>query len=181
LRCRIDGGKWQIALFLNEEPPGNGGNGTTPNANLLAYLGGTPLYFKFTNELLENSEIQVELSYVELLPYSFDEVTFKYPSDYSLIQSEIIFNSQSLNFNLNSDRTIANVELFNNTGTMRNDGNTATVNINQNETISLNNILIKYQLASDELGVIPFSTFLEEGVNECDDFGDGFFGLVVEP
>lgn len=180
LRWKVDGGDWQVAVFLEDDPSGGGGGGDT-DPNLLAYLGNTPLYFSFLNEIEENSEIEVELSYVELLPYSFDEVTFKYPSDYSMIQSDVIVYSQNLDFNLYSGRTIDSIELFNNDGTITNDGNIATVLINENEAVSINNILIKYQLASDELGVIPFSTFLEDGVNECDDFGNGFFGLVVEP
>lgn len=181
LRWRIDNGNWQIAVFLNNNTPGGGGGGGTINANLANYLGNSPLYFPFTNEIVANSQIEVELTYVQLLPYSFDEVTFEYPSDYSLIQSGIIINSQNLNFELSSERTIDNVEILNNLGTITNNGNFATITINQYESTSINDLLIKYQLASDELGVIPFSTILAEGVNECDDFGNGFFGLVVEP
>jgi len=179
LRWRIDNGDWEVAVFIVGDP--NGGGNSNMHPDLAAYLGTTPLYFLFNDEIAENSEIEVELSYVELLPYSFGEVTFEYPSDYSLIQSDIIVYSQNLNFNLFSERTIDSIELFDNNGSITNDGNIATVTISVNEAVSINDILIIYVLASDELGVIPFSTFLEEGTNECDDFGNGFFGLVVEP
>lgn len=184
LRWRVDGGDWLVAVFINDNDPSDpsdpsGGGGI--NANLKNYLGDTPLYFKFNNEIDANSEIEVELTYVELLPYSFDEVAFNYPSDYSLIQSEIIVNSQSFNFELFSGRTIDNIEFLNNDGIVNNSGSNAILTINEYEAVSINDIIIKYKLASDELGVIPFSTILEDGANECDDFGNGFFGLVVEP
>ncbi len=180
LRWKINNGDWEIAIFEVGGDPGGGGNNNM-HPNLVNYLGSSPLFFLFNDEIEENSVIEVELTYVELLSYSFNNVTFEYPSDYSLIQSGIIVNSQNFDFNLFSDRTIDNIELLNNVGTISNDGNVATVTINVNESTSINDILIIYELASDELGVIPFSTFLEEGVNECDNFGNGFFGLVVEP
>lgn len=179
LKWRINNGAWQFAVFVNGSSSG-GGTGTM-NATLAAYLGNTPLLFLFSNQLVANGQIEIELTYVQLLSYSFDEVTFKYPSDYSTLQSGIITNSQIFNFELTSGRTIDSVNCIDNVSTITNTGNFATVSINQSETTSINDILIKYRLASDQLGVIPFSTFLEEGTNSCDNFGNGFFGLVVEP
>ncbi len=179
LKWRVDNGVWQFAVFINGSSSG-GGTGTL-NATLSTYLGDTALFFLFSNNLAATSQIEVELTYVQLLAYSFGEVTFKYPSDYSAIQSGIIPNSQILNFELSSGRTISNIESIDNLSTITNDGNLATLNISRFESTSINDVVIKYQLASDELGVIPFSTLLEEGQNTCDTFGNGFFGLVVEP
>jgi Ca-activated chloride channel family protein len=180
LRWRINGGDWEVAEFIIGDPSGGGGGGTY-HPNLIQYLGDTPVFLEITDALANTAEIEFEISYVELLPYSFNEVTFEYPSDYSLIQTDIIENFQNLNFSLFSDRTIENVEMFNNAGDITNDGNVATVTFNVFESTSINDILIVYELASDELGVIPFSTFLEGIVNECDEYGEGFFGLVIEP
>jgi Ca-activated chloride channel family protein len=181
LRWRINGGDWVIAEFIVGDPGGSGGGGGTNHPNLVQYLGDTPVFLEITDALANTAEIEFEISYVELLPYSFNEVTFEYPSDYSLIQTDIIENFQNLNFSLFSDRTIENVEMFNNTGDITNDGNVATVTFIVFEATSINDILIVYELASDELGVIPFSTFLGGVVNECDEYGEGFFGLVIEP
>lgn len=179
LKWRVDSGAWQFAVFING---GSSGSGTgTLNTTLAAYLGGTPLLFLFNNDLLPNSQIEIELTYVQLLSYSFDEVTFQYPSDYSSIQSGIIQNSQIFNFQLTSGRTITSIESVGNVAAITNDGNIATASISLSESTSIDNILIKYRLASNELGVIPFSTLLGDGENNCDNFGNGFFGLVVEP
>lgn len=180
LKWRVDNGVWQFAVFINGNSSGSSGTGTL-NATLSAYLGDNPLLFLFSNDLAATSQIEIELTYVQLLSYSFDEVTFKYPSDYSSIQSGIITNSQSFTFQLTSGRTIDSIECLGNVATTTNDGHLATATITQFESTSINDIVIKYRLASDELGVIPFSTLLPEGQNTCDDFGNGFFGLVVEP
>ena len=180
LKWRVDNGVWQFAVFINGGSSGGSGTGTL-NTTLSAYLGATPLLFLFSNQIASNSQIEIELTYVQLLVYSFGEVTFKYPSNYSSIQSGIITNAQIFNFELTSGRTIDTIESIGNVSTIANDGHLATVNITQFESTSINNAVIKYQLASDELGVIPFSTLLPEGENTCDDFGNGFFGLVVEP
>jgi Ca-activated chloride channel family protein len=179
LKWRVDNGVWQFAVFINGNSSGSGTG--TLNATLSAYLGDAPLLFLFSNDLATNSQIEIELTYVQLLSYSFDEVTFKYPSDYSSIQSGIITNSQIFNFQLTSGRTITSIESIDNVSSITNDGNLATANITRFESTSINNIVVKYRLASDELGVIPFSTLLAEGENNCDTFGNGFFGLVVEP
>ncbi len=179
LKWRVDGGAWQFAVF--QSGGSSGGSGGTLNSVLSNYLGSTPLFFPFNNPIAAGSQIEVELTYVQLLPYSFGKVTFEYPSNYSLMQSGIIENAQNFTFELSSQRTVVNIENPTNTSTITNDGNTATVTINQYESTSINNVLIQYELASDQLGVIPFSTLLPEGQNTCDNFGNGFFGLVVEP
>lgn len=179
LKWKIDSGAWQFAVFQNGGS--SGGSGGTLNSVLSNYLGSTPLFFSFNNPIEAGRQIEVELTYVQLLPYSFGKVTFEYPSNYSLMQSGIIENAQNFTFELSSQRTIVNVENPSNPSTITNDGNAATVTINQYESTSINDVLIQYELASDQLGVIPFSTLLPEGQNTCDNFGNGFFGLVVEP
>lgn len=183
LRWRVNEGEWQIANFSVENPkdnPGDGGAGTT-HKSLTEYLGDTPLLFDFISPINENDEIEVELKYVQLLKYKFDKVTFEYPSDYSLIQTGVIVNAQTINFKLYSERAIEEIEMLNENPSITNDGNEANLTLSSYEASSLNDIKIIYQLKSDELGLITFSTFLDDGLNECDDLGNGFLGMVVEP
>lgn len=179
-RWRINDGEWEYASFSasEQEPPGGGGG---MNANLSQYLGGTPLFFNFEDPLQNEDIIEIELTYVQLLAYKFDVVTFEYPSDYSLIQSSIIEQNQSIDFQLFSERTIESLVIDTYSANITNDGNTANLNYNEIGIVSLNNIKITYQLASDELGIISFSTMLDDVDQNCDEFGNGFLGLVIEP
>ncbi|MDC8004626.1 VWA domain-containing protein [Aureisphaera galaxeae] len=180
LRWRINGGEWLYAVFVPGDP-GDPGSGVDIPDYLANYLGETPVFFPFDDPIEDGDVLEVELSYVELLPYSFNEVTFSYPSDYSAIQPGIIENFQTFNLELISDRTIENIVMVNNNGTIVNNGNLATVFLEVEESAPIDDIHIIYELASDELGVIPFSTLLEPGTITCDELGDGFFGLVIEP
>ena len=103
-------GQWNSAS-ISPSPqdttlPGGGGG----NETLKEYLGETPLFFPLEDSIANDSILTIELTYVQLLPYDFYVVDFKYPNDYSLIQSEIL-NFQSINFNLESQRIITNLEM----------------------------------------------------------------------
>ncbi len=54
--------------------------------NLRQYLGGNPLFYDIEHTLHIDSAIAVEISYVELLPYSFGNVTYRFPNNYQTIQ-----------------------------------------------------------------------------------------------
>ena len=179
LRWRINNGDWSYAIFEagQQDPPVGGGNSVHPD--IVQYLGDTPLYFNFDNPIQNEDIIEVEISYVQLLSYKFGVVTFNYPSDYSLIQTSIIEENQSIDFQLYSDRTIDFLAIDNYVASITNDGNLASLIYSETGTTTLDNIVITYQLASDELGVISFSTLLEE--QTCDEYGNGFLGLIIEP
>ncbi|KAA1245363.1 VWA domain-containing protein [Aquimarina sp. RZ0] len=185
LRWRINNGEWLYADFSENDPtnePGGGTGGGNVDPNLTSYLGKTPLYFDFVQSIENNDIIEVEIKYVQLLSYKFDQVTFEYPSDYSLIQSSIIENAQIINFNIVSDRTIDLIEMENESPEITNNGQIANLNLIVQESVSLSDTKIIYQLASDELGVISFSTLLDADIApDCDDLGNGFLGLVIEP
>ena len=59
-------------------------------SNLVSYLGKTPLYFSIPQPIQTDSTLAIELTYVEFLPYVFGNVNYVYPSDYHLIQSNVI-------------------------------------------------------------------------------------------
>ena len=123
LRWKVDG-EWKDAAISdtsqNTTIPGGGsggggaggsGNGNASN-ELLAYLGDNALYFDIADYIQPGAVVEFEIVYVELLSYSFGEVSFKYPNNYSMIQQEDI-ESTKFSFMLNSDRIIETIELEN--------------------------------------------------------------------
>jgi Ca-activated chloride channel family protein len=177
------GGIWYTAV-ISPTPqdttlPGGGGN--DPDPNLIAHLGETPLYFTLLDTIPSDSILTVELTYVQLLPYSFSKVDFYFPNDYSLIQS-FPLNLQELDFRLYSQRTIEDIQLFSpEGGTLNNYGDSATIFYQVWEQDANFNYNAQYELNSDELGLYSFSTFFPDSLVTCDDFGRGFFTFIVEP
>jgi Ca-activated chloride channel homolog len=83
---------WYEAIITATEPDTIPG-GSNMNYNLQQYLGETPLYFSSEDAIIQpDSLFQVELTYVQLLPYTFGDVDFYYPNNYSSIQSYILIN-----------------------------------------------------------------------------------------
>lgn len=159
--------------------PGNsGGSNSGPVSQ---YLGDYPLYFNLNQDVMVDSTIIFELTYVDLLPYAFGVVDFFHKNNLSDIQSGALdyFN---LEVNLISDRTIDWIELegFSNT-TVSNTGNEATLSFYENDFVPNQDILVKYQLSADELGLFSFSTFISDTLLSCDDSGEGFMAFIVEP
>jgi len=159
--------------------PGGGG-GDEINYDLRQHLGGTPLYFEIEQSLKPDSQVTVQLEYVELLPYNLGKVNFYYPNDYSLIQ-EIPINEQSLNFSLASERTISNISLLSHTASSSsNTGNTATIEYQAFELQPNADYHIQYALSLEELGLFSLSTFLPDSLVP-DEHGRGYFVFVAEP
>jgi len=188
LRWKIGNGEWQVAEVSAEEQDtdipsgstGGGGSGSSNPSDIDAYLGVNPLFFEPNGELLPNQEITFELRYVQLLEYAFGEVSFKYPNQYSLIQSEPI-NSTTFEFLLDSDRSIEGLEIddfdvekFINTNT----ASLAYEGINLTADTDFN---VRYTLNSEELGMLSMSTFLPDSTVACDAEGRGFVSFIIEP
>ena len=122
--------------------------------------------------------IVIELTYVELLEYSFGKVYFSYPNDYGLIQTSYI-NDQVLNFNLISDRTIDSLQITSHSGaTITNNTNNAQIYLSLPETPANADYEVNYSLSLAELGLFGFSTFLPDSVVP-DQNGHGFFTFIV--
>lgn len=90
LRWKI-GGIWYSAVF-NPEPQDTTlpGGAAAVDENLKLYLGETPLYFDLEQMIDPDSTIEFELTYVQLLHYAYNEVSFTHPNNYSLIQTGAI-------------------------------------------------------------------------------------------
>ena len=181
LRWKING-IWYDAIIA---PTGNdttgGGGGPDPDPFLLEYLGPTPLYFTIPQILKADSSLIVELSYVQLLPYSFGNVLFNYPNRYTLIQSEPLME-QGLDFVLVSERTIDSIRCPSHPSAfITNNGDTAGVLINLTQAIADSNYNIIYSLNLNELGLFSFSTFLDDSASIADTISGGYFVFIVEP
>ena len=184
LRWKING-IWHSAIFSPAPPdttlPGGGGSGSEPDADLLSYLGETPLYFNLEDSIPLDSMIVFELTYVQLLHYAFNEVTFEHPNDYTLIQN-MPLSLQTFSFHVNSDRTITGIDLVSHAATSiwytSNEAAAATESAIQPAD---KNYYLTYELSPEELGLFSFSTFLPDSMNACDSLGNGFFAFIVEP
>ena len=171
---------WYEAIITATEPDTIPG-GSNMNYYLEQYLGDTPLYFSSEDAFIQpDSLFQVELTYVQLLPYAFGDVDFYYPNDYSLLQATIL-NSQELHLELNSFRTIEEFELISHTPTnILNNGNYAELDFLEFESIADTDYHMQYSLSLDELGLFSMSTYLDPA-NVPDEHGNGFFTFIAEP
>ena len=179
LKWEIEG-NWYEAIITATEPDTIPG-GSNMIADLQEYLGETPLYFSSEDAIiLPGSLFQVELTYVQLLPYAFGDVNFYYPNDYSLIQSTIL-NQQHLHLELNSFRTIEEFLLLSHTPTnIQNTGYYAELDFVEFESFADTDYHLQYSLSLDELGLFSMSTYLDPG-NVPDEYGNGFFTFIAEP
>lgn len=178
LRWKING-TWYIAQITpNSQDTGlPGGN---MNANLRTHLGPTPLFFTIPQTVLRDSILIVELKYVKLLPYSFGNVIFSFPNDYHLIQTSIL-NSQVLDFNLSSPRTIDSIRMLSShpVTEFSNNGSNAHVRSELFEAAANQNYSIKYSLNLNQLGLYSYSTKIPQ--NQLPDSLGGFFTFIAEP
>lgn len=176
------GGVWYTAIITpTPQDTTLPGGGEDPDPDLLAYLGETPLYFTLLDTIPDDSLLVIELTYVQLLPYSFSKVDFFFPNNYSLIQSSPL-NLQELDFRLYSQRTIEDVQLFiPSGGTVINYGDSATIFYQVWEAPASFDYTAQYELNSEELGLFSFSTFFPDSLVSCDNYGRGFFTFIVEP
>lgn len=171
-------GNWYQANIA-ATPPDTSFPGGEPHANLVSYLGSTPLYFTIDQAIDPDSTLIVELYYVELLKYENGDVNFFYPNDYRLIQNSTIIK-QYFNFQLNSSRTINNIELTSHTATnIINNGNSAQVEFLLWEAIANIDYELNYTLDLNQLGLFSFSTQIADSL--LPDTHGGFYVFVAEP
>lgn len=174
-------GVWKGAGIKPEPPdttfPGGGGN---PDPNLLSYLGEAPLLFDLSDTLFVDSLTIFEVTYVQFLHYSFGNVTFKYPNDYELIQSDPL-DVQHFLFTLNSDRTIDDIQFLSHTPSqLINNGHYAFTEVLLAEQTAYSDYKILYTLSLNELGLFSFTT-MQPDTLVPDSLGNGFFLFVAEP
>lgn len=187
LRWRLDDGDWKDAVVNAQvqdpdlpSTTGGAGTGTASGSDLNKYLGENPLFFAPGDTITKGMQLTLELTYVELLEYSFGEVSFSYPYDYSLIQFDALYQ-QSFELEFISERTINEFSLegIDNIVIDR-QAREITAIYSEEYGRAKDDIFISYELSSEELGLTVLSTFLEGG-SMCDTFGNGFVSMIIEP
>lgn len=182
LRWFVNGQWYQATISAEPQDTSITGGGSGASQALLDFLGDTPLFFNLDpTSIGPEATIVMELTYVELLPYSFSKVTYAYPGDYSLIQPGGQSVEQSFSWLLESERTILSVAF---PGFPSGDIDVADHEASVNyEALALcdADFEVFYELSSDELGVLSMSTFIDDSLLLCDSHGKGFLALIVEP
>ena len=180
LRWKV-GGQWFLASVAGASQdttlPGSGG---TPLASLVTYLGTTPLYFSIPQTIGTDSSLAVELTYVELLPYSFGSVDYTYRNDYRLIDPSVI-GVQRLSFALTSQRAIDSIRVLSSqpVQSLTNLGTSASVHIELHEAVPGEDYAIRYALNAQQLGLFAFSTAIPDSA--LPDTLGGFLTFIAEP
>lgn len=180
LRWKVNG-EWYTASVAGTVQDTTLPGGGTPHPNLVTYLGRTPLYFNIPQQIVGESTLAVELTYVELLPYAFGNVSYIYPSDYHLIQSNVI-GLQRLEFELTSPRLIDSIRVLSSHAVeqITNNGNSASVVIRLYELQGNQNYSIQYTLNANQLGLFTYSTLQPDSLVP-DLLGRGFLTFIAEP
>jgi len=178
LRWKVNGTWYQAPIA--PRPQDTTLPGGTMNVNLKAYLGNTPMFFGIPQQVKRDSSLLVELTYVQLLKYDFGSVYYDYPNDYHLIQTAAM-ESQELNFNITSPRTIDSIRLVstNPLTQLTNNGNNAVVISNQYSAAAAVSYRIKYSLNLNQLGLYSYSTLIPQA--QLPDSLGGFFMFIAEP
>lgn len=180
LRWKI-GEQWYLAnISATPQDTTLPGPGNNPSQALLDYLGDEPLYFNFPQVVKADSQIIVEISYVQFLPYAFGDVDFTYPNNYQAIQQATL-DRQFLDLTLNSARTINSISVLSGhqVNTLTNNGSTAVVQIDLPDQPADDDYRIQYALDLNQLGLFSFSTSIADSL--LPDTLGGFFSFVVEP
>lgn len=180
--AEVSGDSQDTTLPSNGGPGGSGGSSGTASSALDNYLGNTPLYFDLADVLEPGQSIEFEMTYVELLAYSFGEVSFQYPNKYNLIQDAPI-ESNTFSFRLESDRVIEQLDLmnYNESSNTNLTGTLSVLEHNGINEIPDKDYNISYRLQSNQLGIYSMSTYLTDSLVTCDEFGKGFVSLIIEP
>jgi Ca-activated chloride channel family protein len=176
-------GVWKTAIVNsavqdNSIPSGTGG-GSVDQA-LSKYLGEFPFFFSPQDEILDDSLITIELTFVELLPYFNGEVSYFQKNDFSAIQNEIVIK-QSLEFILESEKEVLDIELLGLDYDLFEDNNITILSFSMDEHVGDFDYHIDYELSSDALGINSLSTYIVDSIFSCDDSGSGYFTFIIEP
>jgi hypothetical protein len=168
-------GQWHTAVIsgVPQTPPG--GPHTFPDY-FVVYISLMPIVFDFNDYLPGFSDMIVELTYVQLAPYTFGNINLILKNDYSLIQTQQL-DYQSLDIVLESDRQIISFDLNVPGATITNNGYTATASSIVYNTPATANYSLMYSLQQTTLG-LQFMSTLKDSIP--DGYGNGFFSCIIE-
>ncbi|MEO8590079.1 MAG: VWA domain-containing protein [Flavobacteriales bacterium] len=191
LRWMLADSIWHMASMVaapqDTTLPGTGTGGAVPvDPALEQYLGETPLYFNVTNDIPPGEAVTMELTYVELLGYANARVQLVSANDYSMLSNDPIPNGV-IDVTVRSQRAITGIDISG-TGTwapvvdaqfVSNDSAMIVVN-DQNISPSCG-FAIGYDLDPLAYGLVAMSVLVPDSLVKCDQLGNGFFALLIEP
>lgn len=190
LRWLIDGA-WHTASMVAQPPdttlPGSGpGEGGQTALQLQEYLGATPLYFRMLQGIPPGAQIAIELSYVELLPYGNARVQLLAGSDQSAVMAGPI-GRLTIDAHVRSQRALTGIDMLG-TGDWDPTGYTtfvepdsAWLHVTATNVQADHAFTIGYDLDPLGYGLISMSNYLPDSLVKCDELGNGFFVLLIEP
>lgn len=154
------------------------GSASFINFDLLSFLGRAPILLDIEEEVDAGATIEVDLTYVERLPYALGEVTFRYPAAYDILQANPI-DMQSFSLDVTSQRTIDSIEApdIPNVG-IQNLGFFARVASRIGQASASFDYEVRYRLNPEAFGLFGSSALYESALDEE---GPGFFLFVAEP
>ena len=174
-----------IAVPQDTTLPGSAGGGAI-DAALQAFLGETPLYFNIPAFLTPGEALNVELTFVQLLPYANARVELLSTSDYSTLMTGTIPN-MSVDVTVISQRELMGIDIAglgawspSPTDTYLS-ADSAMLHVEDTNVVMNCGFSIGYDLDPAEYGLISLSNFLPDSMVKCDQMGNGFFALLIEP
>lgn len=189
LRWMLEDTLWNTASMAAEPQdttlPGVGGNDPADPA-ILNYLGTTPLYFRMLQGIPPGTSVTMELTYVELLRYANARVEMLMDHDLSQLMSGPI-PEVSVEVRVRSQRALTGIELLGMgawsppTDIALLTPDSAALHAYGTDVPASCGILLGYDLDPLAYGTSTLSTFLPDSLVKCDELGQGFFVLLIEP
>ncbi len=170
-------GMWFSAIISPNPQNPPGGPSTFPTS-FLNYVGPFPIIFDFITVLAPTDTMTVELTYVQLLPYSSGNVDLVLRNNTLPLQSSSL-QSQALDVHLVSDRLITGFQMLSHpSANVDNNGEVANAHYLSYNSYANLDYHLRYTLSSTQLGLWAMSTYLD---SVPDLMGRGFFTFIVEP
>lgn len=179
LRWQLRGIWYEAGFSANPQDTSIGGGGTV-HPYVTDLLKSSCVVYPFQDSIGVDSTITVELTYVEFLKYDMGDVYFKIPVGLSAFFGNSQIASDFI-VRLVSNRQVDSLFCTSHpNATVTTGGDTSL--ITGSELIGLPvDIKGGYRLASDELGLSSFSTFLSDSASIADTINGGYFLFVAEP
>ena len=168
-------GEWNTASIIENVQSPPGGPQVFPD-NFVVHIQLIPLIFDLTENLVAQETIKFELTYVQLLPYTFGSVTLNLRNAYTEMQTTSL-QLQELNLTVESDKVIQSFDCLNLPANETHSAHTASAHYSLSNHQATSDYKCVMQLSTEELGSWGLSTF---ETTAPDSGVGGFFVFTVE-